>query len=86
MNKTDSNNPLADLEEWEDFLKERYPKRLPKPNPSRRPTPKRKGAVPQLRSRCPPLGAGVLSAEPPGQTYDFRAGQRKEFLRLNRRK
>ena len=56
-------NPLADLDEWEDFLRERYP------------APREKVIIPRLWNDRPAVGPRVLSSQPPLSDPRFRPGE-----------
>ena len=86
-----SHSPLQSMEEWEDFLKERYPEPAVR---SRRqafhatdPDKKKNGTISQLRSQCAAHRVANSTAQNhEHQTYEFAQAKRKEFLGLNRRK
>jgi|ERR1043166_2595644 inositol oxygenase len=86
MNKTDSNNPLADLEEWEDFLKERYPEAAAPAKPFQATNAeKKKEEFRNYEADARPSVREFYRLNHRGQTYDFVQAKRKEFLGLNRR-
>ncbi len=84
----DFNNPLTGLEEWEEFLKERYPepetrssaKAFEAANPE-----KKKEAFRNYEMAARPSVREFYRLNHRYQTYDFGQGKRKEFLSLNRR-
>ena len=61
--RASESNPLADLDEWESFLQERYPQ------------PRETVDVPRLRVERPPGGPRVLPAESPPSDARLRPGQ-----------
>ncbi|HLH54616.1 MAG TPA: inositol oxygenase family protein [Verrucomicrobiae bacterium] len=85
----DSNRPLADLEEWEDFLKERYPEpATPAATASFKATDpaKKKEQFRNYEADARPSVREFYRLNHRNQTYDFVQAKRKEFLGLNRRK
>src|SRR5438105_13932854 len=84
MNKTD--NPLAGLEEWEDFLKERYPdpaaasEAFQATNPA-----KKKEEFRNYETDARPSVREFYRLNHRYQTYDFVQAKRKEYLALKRR-
>src|SRR6266699_258511 len=84
----DCNNPLTGLEEWEEFLKQRYPepetrssaKAFEAANPE-----KKKEAFRNYEMAARPSVREFYRLNHRYQTYDFGQGKRKEFLSLNRR-
>src|SRR5882762_11415210 len=86
MSMNDSNKPLADLEEWEDFLKERYPeprsdsKEFQATNPE-----KKKEEFRNYEADARPSVREFYRLNHHHQTYDFVQAKRKEFLSRNRR-
>src|SRR3954468_4283209 len=85
----DSAKPLGTLEEWEDFLKERYPE--PQPASSIK-TPfqatdaaKTKEQFRNYEADARPSVREFYRLNHRHQTYDFSQAKRKEFLSLNRR-
>jgi len=82
----DVNKPLAGLEEWEDFLKERYPEPhkaaevFEPTNPS-----KKKEEFRNYEADARPTVKEFYRQNHRHQTYDFAMAKRKEFLSLNRR-
>src|SRR5438093_2184353 len=82
----DPNNPLAGLEEWEEFLKERYPE----PQPAAKPVPaasaaKKKEEFRNYEAQARPSVREFYRLNHQHQTHDFVQAKRKEFLALNRR-
>jgi len=84
----DCNNPLTGLEEWEEFLKQRYPepetrssaKTFEPANPE-----KKKEAFRNYETSARPSVREFYRLNHRYQTYEFGQGKRKEFLSLNRR-
>src|SRR6267143_6509429 len=87
MLTNDSNKPLAALEEWEDFLKERYPE-PEKPAQSFRATDpnKKKEQFRNYETDARPSVREFYRLNHRYQTFEFGQAKRKEFLALNRRK
>src|SRR6266567_4275171 len=82
----DSNNPLAGLEEWEDFLKERYPEAEAPTSPATATSPpKKKEEFRNYEADARPSVREFYRLNHHHQTYDFAQTKRKEFLGLNRR-
>src|SRR5712664_2361682 len=81
-NGTSSDTPLANLEEWEDFLKERYPENesLVGTNPD-----KKKEQFRDYEHTARPSVREFYRLNHRHQTYDFVQGKRREFLSLRRR-
>src|SRR5207302_771956 len=87
----DSNKPLAALDEWEDFLKERYPEPAPQgsngdssfkaTDPA-----KKKEQFRNYEADARPTVREFYRLNHQHQTHDFVQAKRKEFLGLNRRK
>ncbi|HTL15816.1 MAG TPA: inositol oxygenase family protein [Patescibacteria group bacterium] len=82
----DSNRPLAGLEEWEDFLKERYPEPATAAKPFQ-PTnaAKKKEEFRNYEADARPTVREFYRLNHRHQTYDFVQAKRKEFLGLNRK-
>ncbi len=81
---TDLNAPLQNLEEWEDFLKERYPQPAAD---AAFPTPdKKKEEFRDYEADARPTVREFYRLNHRHQTYDFVQAKRKEFLGLNRMK
>lgn len=82
----DSNRPLAGLEEWEDFLKDRYPEPAPATKPFQATDPqKKKEQFRNYEADARPSVREFYRLNHHHQTYDFVQSKRKEFLRLNRK-
>jgi inositol oxygenase len=85
---SDSNKPLANLEEWEEFLKERYPepeaatvvKAFKATDPE-----KRKEQFRNYEADARPSVREFYRLNHSHQTYDFVQDKRNEFLSLSRR-
>src|SRR5205809_6364615 len=83
---TDSNNPLAGLEEWEEFLKERYPapeaadKSFQATNPA-----KKKEEFRNYEAAARPSVREFYRLNHRHQTYDFVQTKKQEFLSRSRR-
>ena len=84
---TDSNNPLASLEEWEGFLKDRYPEgHAPATTTFQASNPaKKKEQFRNYDAYARPSVREFYRLNHRHQTYDFVQAKRKEFLSLNRR-
>src|SRR5437870_9458006 len=85
-NMQNSNKPLNNLEEWEDFLKERYPDPASKAlfqatNPA-----KQKEEFRNYEANARPSVREFYRLNHQHQTYDFVQGKRKDFLSLRHRK
>jgi inositol oxygenase len=82
----DSNRPLAGLEEWEDFLKDRYPEpataapTFQATNPN-----KTKEEFRNYETTARPTVREFYRLNHKHQTYDFAQAKRKEFLSLARK-
>ena len=83
----DSNNPLASLEEWEGFLKDRYPEgHAPATTTFQASNPaKKKEQFRNYDAYARPSVREFYRLNHRHQTYDFVQAKRKEFLSLNRR-
>src|SRR4249920_2843972 len=77
-------NPLAGLEEWEDFLKERYPEPQAKPSVAAK-SEKKKEEFRNYEDDARPSVREFYRLNHRHQTFDFVRAKRKEFLALNRR-
>jgi len=80
--------PLQNLEEWEDFLKERYPAPAPaaaQPFVATDPN-KKKEAFRNYEADARPSVREFYRLNHRHQTYDFVQAKRQEFLGLNRRR
>src|SRR6266705_6230798 len=83
---SDSNRPLPALEEWEDFLKERYPESQAAAKPFEATDPaKKKEQFRNYEADARPSVREFYRLNHRHQTYDFSQAKRKEFLSLNRR-
>jgi inositol oxygenase len=82
----DSNRPLAGLEEWEDFLKDRYPEPATAA-PTFQPTNpnKTKEEFRNYETTARPTVREFYRLNHKHQTYDFAQAKRKEFLSLARK-
>jgi inositol oxygenase len=79
-------NPLAGLEEWEDFLKDRYPDPSAPAEPFRATDPnKTKEAFRNYEADARPSVREFYRLNHRFQTFDFVQAKRKDFLALNRR-
>src|SRR6266481_2450039 len=86
MSMNDSNKPLADLEEWEDFLKERYPEPQSDSKEFQAMDPeKKKEEFRNYEADARPSVREFYRLNHHHQTYDFVQAKRKEFLSRNRR-
>jgi inositol oxygenase len=85
---TNSHSPLQSLEEWEDFLKERYPDPAAVPaKPFQATDPqKKKEEFRNYEKDARPTVREFYRQNHRHQTYEFAQAKRKEFLSLNRRK
>src|SRR5438046_1146043 len=82
----DTKNPLAGLEEWEDFLKERYPEKQSQTKPFQATDPnKKKGQFRNYEADARPTVREFYRQNHTHQTYDFVQNKRNEFLSLKRR-
>src|SRR6267154_4558897 len=84
---SDSERPLAALEEWEDFLKERYPEPAPPAKAFQGTDPeKKKQEFRNYEANARPSVREFYRLNHKNQSYDFVKAKRKEYLALNRRK
>jgi len=82
----DADKPLAALEEWEDFLKERYPEPQTPAKPFQTVDPeKKKEEFRNYEANARPTVREFYRLNHRHQTYDFVRTKRKEYLGLNRR-
>jgi inositol oxygenase len=83
----ESNTPLANLEEWEDFLKTRYPEpAAPAVTPFRSTDPeKKKEQFRNYEADARPTVREFYRLNHRNQTYDFVRAKKKDFLSLSRR-
>src|SRR5438034_4325681 len=85
---SNSNTPLSNLEEWEDFLKVRYPEETAassKPFQATDPN-KAKEQFRNYEADARPSVREFYRLNHRHQTYDFVQAKKKEFLSLSRRK
>jgi inositol oxygenase len=80
MNNT-SGQPLQSLEEWEDFMKERYPEKPPV-GPSKE---KNQEQFRNYEADARPTVREFYRLNHRHQTYDFVQEKKRDFLKLNRR-
>ncbi len=85
---TNGHSPLQSLEEWEDFLKDRYPEPAPNPGKSFQATDpdKKKEEFRNYEADARPTVREFYRQNHRHQTYEFAQAKRKEFLSLSRRK
>src|SRR5213594_3676304 len=83
--KATVNAPLNGLEEWEDFLKVRYPENEAKPFKAIDPE-KKKEQFRNYEADARPTVREFYRQNHRHQTYDFVQAKKKDFLALNRRK
>lgn len=77
----DGDRPLADLDDWEDFLKARYPEPPPADAPPAAPRQFR-----DYRAEARPGVKEFYRLNHTHQTYDFVRQKRRQFLSLDRRR
>ncbi len=83
---TNVNAPLQSLEEWEEFLKERYPEPGRTPTPFRATEPdKKKEAFRNYEADARPSVREFYRLNHRHQTHDFVRRKKQEFLSLTRR-
>jgi inositol oxygenase len=84
----ESHSPLQSMEEWDDFLKERYPDPpVPAAQPFKTIDPEKKPEqFRNYKANARPSVREFYRQNHLHQTYDFAQAKRKEFLSLNRRK
>lgn len=75
-----NNAPLANLEEWEDFVKERYPESLVGTNPN-----KKEEQFRDYENTARPSVREFYRLNHQHQTFDFVQQKRREFLATKRR-
>src|SRR3954447_1437311 len=85
--KADSNAPLSNLEEWEDFLKERYPEPAAGPaEPFNASDPeKKKEQFRNYEADARPTVREFYRLNHRHQSYDFVQAKKKEFLSFSRK-
>ncbi len=82
----DSNRPLAALEEWEDFLKQRYPEKGPDRESFQATNPeKKKEEFRNYEDNARPSVREFYRLNHRHQTYEFVQSKRKEYLGLKRK-
>jgi inositol oxygenase len=82
----DSNRPLGALQEWEEFLKERYPEPAPATEPFQATNPgKKKEQFRNYEADARPSVREFYRLNHRYQTHDFVQGKRREYLSLSRR-
>ena len=81
-----TNQPLSNLEEWEDFLKERYPEPAGTTEFKTVDAAKTKGQFRNYEANARPSVREFYRLNHRHQTCDFVRSKRQEFLSLNRRK
>jgi inositol oxygenase len=82
----DTNRPLAGLEEWEEFLKERYPEPAADATPFKATDPeKKKEQFRNYEADARPSVREFYRLNHRHQTHDFVESKRREFLALNRK-
>ena len=82
----DTKNPLTGLDEWEDFLKERYPEPQSSSEPFKATDPnKKKEQFRNYEADARPSVREFYKQNHRHQSYDFVQAKRKDFLSLNRR-
>ena len=74
--------PLNDLEEWDDFVKTRYPEGVPSPPPAQ--TEKQQEEFRNYTDSTPPRVREFYRQNHMNQTRDFVLGKKREFLAKNR--
>src|SRR5688572_16139011 len=82
--KTSTNAPLTGLEEWEDFLKVRYPEEEAKAFKATDPE-KKKEQFRNYEADARPTVREFYRLNHQHQSYDFVQAKKKDFLALNRR-
>jgi inositol oxygenase len=91
QNTLNANAPLQNLEEWEDFLKERYPQPLPPvvspAQPFKAVDPdKKKEQFRDYEATARPSVREFYRLNHRTQTYEFVQAKKRDFLSLNRRR
>jgi len=82
---SDANKPLGTLDEWEDFLKERYPEPQPVQGFQATSPEKKKEQFRNYEADARPSVREFYRLNHQHQTYGFVQQKRKEFLALNRK-
>jgi len=79
--------PTASIEQWEDFLRERYPQPLPGDKPFQAVDPgKQPEQFRNYEASARPSVREFYRLNHRGQTYEFAQAKRREYLTLSRRK
>src|SRR5688572_9102494 len=81
----ESNAPLQNLEEWEDFLKERYPEPAATSGFKATDPEKKKEQFRNYEATARPSVREFYRLNHRGQTYEFAQAKRREYLTLSRR-
>src|SRR5580658_8749338 len=86
--QSNSHSPLHSMDEWEDFLKERYPEPAPSPGQTFQATDpgKKNEQFRNYEAEARPTVREFYRQNHLHQTHEFAQAKRKEFLGLNRRK
>src|SRR5207302_3816066 len=85
--KTDSNNPLQDLEHWEEFLKTRYPEPAPVESADASTRSRKKASeFRDYRKEARPSVKEFYRLNHTNQTYDFVQSKRRQFLSRDKRR
>jgi inositol oxygenase len=85
--ETSAHSPLQNLEEWEDFVRDRYPETASRDKPFQATDPsKKKDEFRNYEADARPTVREFYRQNHKHQTYEFAQAKRKEFLSLNRRK
>lgn len=79
-----NSKPLDSLEEWEDFMKERYPEPAPKPFQATDPN-KKKEEFRNYAADARPTVREFYRLNHTYQSHEFVQAKREDFLKLNRR-
>jgi inositol oxygenase len=82
----DPNNPLEDLDHWEDFLKTRYPQPAEKSEGTGFQPARDKAKFRDYRKEARPSVKEFYRLNHTHQTYDFVQRKRRQYLGLNNRK
>src|SRR5436190_13937634 len=78
--------PLQSLDEWEDFLKERYPESMPAQPFCATDPDKKQEQFRNYEAEARPSVREFYRLNHRGQTHEFALAKRKEFLSLDRRR
>jgi inositol oxygenase len=85
--ETSAHSPLQNLEEWEDFVRDRYPETATGDKPFQATDPSKKNdEFRNYEADARPTVREFYRQNHKHQTYEFAQAKRKEFLSLNRRK